>query len=87
LLLSLIAGGFGEAYVPSKLIVPSDATATAQNIKAFESLFRMGFAAYLVEAMCDIALSLIFYVLLRPVRKDNGRRQCRRLELGRKLPP
>src|SRR5450755_3181797 len=65
LLLSLIAGGFGEAYVPSKLIVPSDATATAQNIKAFESLFRMGFAAYLVEAMCDIALSLIFYVLLR----------------------
>ena len=70
LLLSLIAGGFGEAYVPSKLIVSSDATATAQNIKAFESLFRMGFAAYLVEAMCDIALSLILYVLLRPVRKD-----------------
>ena len=28
---------------------------------------RMGFAVYLVEAMCDIALSLILYVLLRPV--------------------
>jgi hypothetical protein len=70
LLLSLIAGGFGEAYVPSRLIVSSDATATAQNIRAFESLFRMGFASYLVEAVCDIALSLILYVLLRPVRKD-----------------
>jgi hypothetical protein len=70
LLLSLIAGGFGEAYVPSKLIVSSDATATAQNVQAFHSLFRMGFAAYLVEAVSDIALSLIFYVLLRPVRKD-----------------
>jgi hypothetical protein len=69
-LLSLIAGGFGEAYVPSKLIVSSDATATAQNIKAFESLFRWGFAGYLVESVSDIALSLIFYVLLRPVRKD-----------------
>jgi hypothetical protein len=70
LLLSLVAGGFGEAYVPSRLIVSSSATATAQNIKAFESLFRMGFAGYLVESVCDIALSLILYVLLRPVRKD-----------------
>jgi Domain of unknown function (DUF4386) len=70
LLVSLVAGGFGEAYVPAKLIVSSNATATAQNIKAFDSLFRMGFAAYLIEAVCDIALSLILYVLLRPVRRD-----------------
>lgn len=70
LLLSLVVGGFGEAYVPSRLIVSSNATATAQNIKAFELLFRMGFAGYLVEASCDIALSLILYILLRPVRKD-----------------
>ncbi len=69
-LISFVAGGFGEAYVPSRLVVSADATATAQNIKAFDSLFRMGFAGYLVEAMCDIALSLILFVLLRPVRKD-----------------
>ena len=69
-LLSIVAGAFGEAYVPIKLIVSGDATATAKNIVAFDSLFRMGFASYLVEAVCDIALSLIFYVLLRPVRKD-----------------
>lgn len=70
LLLSLLAGGFGEAYVPSKLIVSSNASATAQNLRAYAGLFRLGFAGYLVEAMCDVALSLIFYVLLRPVRKD-----------------
>src|SRR5713101_8510205 len=69
-LLSLVAGGFGEFYVPSKLIVSADATATAKNINAFGTLFRLGFAAYLVEAICDIALTLILYVLLRPVRKD-----------------
>src|SRR5438445_856745 len=69
-LISIVAGGFGEAYVPSKLIVSADATATAKNIHAFDSLFRMGFAIYLVEAVCDIALSLLFYVLLKPVRKD-----------------
>lgn len=70
MLLSFVAGGFGEAYVPSKLMVSADATATAHNIVALDSLFRMGFAGYLVEAVCDITLTLIFYLLLRPVRKD-----------------
>ncbi len=69
-LLSFVGGGFGEAYVPSKLIVSADATTTAHNIKAFDFLFRMGFAGYLVEAVCDIALALIFYALLRPVHRD-----------------
>jgi Domain of unknown function (DUF4386) len=70
LLVSFVAGGFGEAYVPSKLLVANDAVATTQNIKAFDSLFSLGFAGYLVEAVCDISLALIFYVLLRPVNRD-----------------
>jgi len=69
-LLSVVAGGFGEAYVPSTLIVSRDAAATAKNIHDSNFLFRLGFAAYLVEGVCDVALSLFFYVLLRPVRKD-----------------
>lgn len=69
-LLTILAGGFGEVYVPSKLIVSGDATATASNITTFSTLFRLGFASYLVEAVCDIALALIFFVLLRPVHKD-----------------
>ena len=64
-----MAGGFGEFYVPSKLIVSADAAATARNIIASDLLFRIGFAAYLVEAICDVALTLIFYALLRPVSK------------------
>jgi hypothetical protein len=70
LLLSIVAGAFGEVYVPSRLIVPADATATAKNIHAFEWLFRLGFAGYLVEAVCDVALTLTFYALLRAVHKD-----------------
>ena len=69
-LLTIVAGGFGEFYVPSKLIVSGDAAATAKNIRAYDWLFRAGFASYLVEAVCDIALTLIFYTLLRPVRKE-----------------
>jgi len=69
-LLSAIGGGLGEAYIPSRLVVSGDAAATATNITALDSLFRIGFATYLVEATCDIALSLVFYVLLRPVHRN-----------------
>jgi hypothetical protein len=69
-LLTIVAGFFGEVYVPSRLIVSGNATATARNITTFNSLFRLGFAVYLIEALCDVALSLIFYVLLRPVHKN-----------------
>jgi hypothetical protein len=70
LLVSLVAGGFGELYVPTKLLVSADPGATARNIAASASLFRLGFAGYLVEAICDVALTLIFYVLLKPVSKN-----------------
>src|SRR5438552_10415127 len=69
-LLTMVAGGFGEAYVPSKLIVPTNAAMTAENVKNFDSLFRLGFAGYLIEALCDVGLAWILYVLLRPVHKD-----------------
>jgi hypothetical protein len=69
-LLSAIAGGFGEFFVPSQLIVAGDATATANKIMASESLFRMGLVGYVIEALCDVALTLILYVLLRPVHAN-----------------
>jgi uncharacterized protein DUF4386 len=70
LLISAVAGGFGEFFVPSQLIVSSDATATVNNIIASDALFRMGLASYVVEALCDVGLALILYVLLRPVQRD-----------------
>src|SRR5712692_4809654 len=69
-LLSLVAGGFGEAYVPSKLIVSADAAATAANLRNFDFLYRLGFAAFLIESLCDITLVLILYALLKPVSKE-----------------
>lgn len=69
LFVSLIAGGYGEGYVPSKIIVSNDAAATAANIKAFTFVFRLGFAAFLIESICDTVLSLNFYVLLKPVNR------------------
>ena len=69
-LLSIVGGGFGEAYVPSVLIDWSDPAATTTKILSSESMFRWGFAAYLLEALCDTGLTLLLYLLLRPVRRD-----------------
>jgi hypothetical protein len=69
-LLSMVAGGFGEAYIPSKLIVSGDAAATVANLKNFDFLYRLGFAGFMVESLCDITLALILYALLKPVGKE-----------------
>jgi hypothetical protein len=67
ILISLFAGGFAEVYVPGKLLAVSDPVATARNVAEYAQLFRSSFALYLAEAVCDIALVLVFYLLLRPV--------------------
>jgi Domain of unknown function (DUF4386) len=69
-LVSIVAGGFGEAYVPSKIIVSGDAATTAANIRNFEFLYRLGFAAFMVESFSDITLALIMYALLKPVSRE-----------------
>jgi hypothetical protein len=66
-LISILAGGFAEVYVPGNLLVHSDPAATASNVAASPQLFRLSFLAYLIEAVCDVTLVLIFYILLRPV--------------------
>jgi hypothetical protein len=57
-------GAFGEVYVHSKIIVSGDAAATARNINVSDSLYRMGFASYLVEAVCGVAELFYFSVPL-----------------------
>jgi len=66
-LISAVIGGIGEAYVPLRLIVSNDPAATAANVRELNTLFRLGFATYLIEALADVALAVIFYYLLRPV--------------------
>jgi hypothetical protein len=69
-LIIIFLGLFGEAFSRGKLIVAGDATATAHNILASELLWRLGIAGNLVHLVCAVVLSLIFYILLRPVSKD-----------------
>jgi hypothetical protein len=69
-LVSFVAGGFGEFYAPSQLIVPGNAATTAHKIIGSDLFFRLGFVAYLGEAVTDVALTFLLYVLLRPVQAN-----------------
>lgn len=61
---------FGLVYVPSMLIVPEDAAATANNILTSESLFRLGFVSNLMAFTVNIFVALLLYKLLRPVSRS-----------------
>lgn len=69
-LISVLFGSFGEMYVPNMLIVAGDAHATANNILHHQTMFRLGFAAYSVEGLCDATLTALLYVLLRPAGRE-----------------
>lgn len=64
-----IPGFFGLAYVPSKLLVHGNATATANNIAAHEMLFRLGIVADLVGQAMFIFVALALYDLLKGVNQ------------------
>ena len=69
-LLTVPLGVFNFAYLPSSLIVSGDAAATAHNIMATESLFRLGIVSALLGAIIAILYVLMLYKLLKPVSKD-----------------
>ena len=60
---------FSLMYVPNKLIVRGDATATAANFLAHETLFRFGIVADLISTVIFICLGIALYRLLRGVNQ------------------
>ena len=67
--ITILAGGYGESYVPNTLLLANDVAGTAHKVASSLPIFRASFAAYLVEATCDITLNVLLYALLRPVSR------------------
>jgi len=61
---------FADGSVRGKLVVVGDAAATARNILAHEPLYRLGFAAELMSAVCYITVTLLLYDMFRPVNRS-----------------
>jgi len=62
-----IIAPIGLMYVPGKLIVSGNATATADNIRASEGLLRIGIASELIHQAVAVFLVLALYRLFKPV--------------------
>ncbi len=71
-ILMSIPGFFAMMYVPSKLIVHGNAAATANNIAASETLFRLGIAAQLIGSAGFIFVALALYDLLKGVNRRHA---------------
>jgi hypothetical protein len=67
--LASIPAPFGLIYVPNKLIVLNDATATANHIRASESLLRWGIACELFTSVMFIFVVVALYRLFKAVNE------------------
>jgi hypothetical protein len=69
-LLMMPLGVLGIVYIPARLVVRNDATATAERITASESLFRSGIVSHLLSQVVFVFLVFTLFRLLEGV---NGR--------------
>jgi hypothetical protein len=65
-----VLAGIAHGYVPATLFVAGDPAATASKIVASESLLRVGgIGSELTVLLMEVVVSVLLYVLLRPVNK------------------
>jgi hypothetical protein len=69
-LVIIVAGIAGPLLTRERLVVPGNATASADNIAASPELWRLGIAADVVMQLCDVPVMLILFLLLAPVNKN-----------------
>lgn len=67
--LTSVVGFFAMGYVPRRLIVHGDATATAANIAAHSMLYRLGIAAEVIGQTGFIFVALALYELFKGVHR------------------
>jgi Domain of unknown function (DUF4386) len=67
-----VTAPFSLIYIPRTLIVRGNATATANNILAHETLFRLGIVADLITSVIFIFVVMALYRLLSGVNKTQA---------------
>lgn len=66
-LLLVVFGAFAQLFVRADVVVPGDAAATAENILAAETLFRIGILSDLLAQVAFLMTAVVLYVLLESV--------------------
>lgn len=74
LYLFVVAAGItGQMFIADRLVVAHDASATAANITANASLYRLGFTIFMLEMVAQTGVTMLFYDLLKPVHRSVAR--------------
>ena len=68
-LLVLLGGIVAQGVIADGIVVSRDAAATATNILGHTRLYAFGYTVFLIEMAAQLAMSLLFYLLLRPVNR------------------
>lgn len=68
-LIIIVFGISSEVFIRGSLITPGDPAATTTNIMTSQSLFRAGFLADSIMLLCDVAIAILFYTLLKSINK------------------
>ena len=65
----ILSGLTGSLVFRGSIVDMHDPLATLQAIRGSELLYRLGFLSDLIMVMCDVIVSVLFYVLLRKVHR------------------
>jgi len=65
-----LAAVFATDLAMGRLVVPDEAEATIDNIKASEMLFRTGIFSWFVVLICDVTIAWGLYLFFRPVNES-----------------
>ena len=69
MLLTILGGVIAQGFISQRLIVFSDAAATANNILSHKALFKVSVSIYLIEMIANVTTTALWYILLRPVNR------------------
>lgn len=69
----IVAGVTAQTSIADRLIAVDDAAKTAANILANKSVYRLGFTIFMLEMVAQVAVSALFYDLLKPVNRSVAR--------------
>ena len=69
MLVTILGGVIAQGFISNRLIVFSDAAATANNILSHKGLFKLSLSIYLIEMIANVTTTALWYLLLRPVNR------------------
>lgn len=69
-LIIFICGIFANFFVLESLIIAGNAAATANNIIANETLYRIGILSFVIMVIIDVVVAWALYIFLKPINKN-----------------